>query len=48
MFLKESTVVSLFDPTWLDLAVGTPYHGLKAGFWVSWLEISPEEYLLGF
>ena len=24
----------------LVLVVGTPYHGLKAEFWVSWLEIS--------
>ena len=33
---------SLFDPTSLVLTVGTPHHGLKVGFWVSWLEISPE------
>ena len=42
LFLGELIIVSLFDPTWLILAVGTPHHGLKAGFWVSWLKINLE------
>ena len=46
LFLGESIITSLFDLTWLVLVVGTPHHELKAGFWVSLLEISLEEYFL--
>ena len=31
-FLGELIISSLFDPTWLVLAFGTPHLGLKVGF----------------
>ena len=44
--LGELIIASLFDPTWLILAIGTPHHRLKAGFWVSLLKINLEEFFL--
>ena len=48
IILWESIVVFSFDPTWLVLAIGTPHHGLKVEFWVSWLEISLEDFFFFF
>ena len=31
-FFGESTIVFLFDPTWLVLVVGTPHHASKLNF----------------
>ena len=43
----ESTVALSFDQIELVLTFGTPHHGSIIELWVSWLEISQEEYFLG-
>ena len=45
-FLGKPTIASLFDSIWLVLAVRTPHCEPKVELWVSWLELSQEEYFL--